>query len=163
MNYEKLKDILMEEVDGDTLLNMVRDCNGWNGSLEEYRFEYNDEDFYDTYFSGEPYKLAMALNSHEANTNDEYIRMDVYGDLVTYTNSEVEQELLSNKEEIIDQFLELLERYNVDKYTISEHIDTLENLEEEYQEYVDEWHETHEEGEPAEFNEWYDMEYNIRA
>ena len=131
MDYLKLKALLMEEVTSEELRDMVNDCNSWNGSLEDYRYAYNDEDFFQTFFSGRLYNLVGAICNGEYNQHDEWVRFDVYNYLVSKSTYEVNDELDSNKEEIIDTFLELLERNQVDKSIIQEYIDKVEEEEEE--------------------------------
>jgi hypothetical protein len=132
MNYEKLKSILMENVEEDDLMEMVSECNSWDGSLEDYRYEYNDEDFFNIFFNSKPYEVARAVSFGSYNYNDEYVRFDVYNNLESFDQFDVERRLRENKEEIIDQYIYLLEQNHVDDGPIYNYLEELgEDVEDE--------------------------------
>lgn len=107
----------------EALGEMVREVNGWNGGLDSYEVHEFDDDFFNTYFEGKPEEAARATHFGEIESwTDEYIRFNGYGNLESLSDYRYEQELLDGKDEIIEQFLELLEEGNVDaEYIIEQH------------------------------------------
>lgn len=163
MNYAKLKQILMDEVEDDKILEMVRACNSWDGSLEEFNYEDNEEEFFNTYFYNKPYDVARAITNGSYDFYDGYLKFDYCDKSITsYSWNDVVQELFSGRETIIDTFINLLEGGGVDEDCIRVYVTKVEELEDEYSTYVEEWNEEHNEGEPSCFDEWYDNEYGGR-
>lgn len=130
MNYEKLKEVLMEQVDEKTLLEMTDEVNGYNGGLDHLRVSYNDEEFFNTYFHNNPMGAVRSVSFGEYNFNDEYVRFNGYGNLVTLDEWQLHRELRESKEDIIDEYLRLLEENSIDDDCISDFISDLEEEEE---------------------------------
>lgn len=134
MNYEKLKEVLMEQVDEKTLLEMTDEVNGYNGALDHLRVSYNDEEFFNTYFYNNPMEAVRSVSFGEYNFNDEYVRFNGYGNLVTLDEYDLFRELRENKEDIIDEYLRLLEENSIDDYYIKDYLSQVEEDEEDEEE-----------------------------
>ena len=101
-----MKQKVLDELSFDTLRQMVVDCNSWNGSLEEYEFYENDEWFFRDFFS-DAWKAVQMVCNGDYNSLDDYVQWD-YDCLNSYSKDEVYDELMKNKEEIFDNWYELL-------------------------------------------------------
>lgn len=130
MNYERLKELIMNGVDEMTLLGMVDYINGYNGYFDNLRVSYNDEDFFNIYFHNNPMEAVRSVSFGEYNFNDEYVRFNGYGNLETLDEYGLYRELRENKEDIIDEYLRLVEANSIDDDCISDFISDLEEEEE---------------------------------
>lgn len=100
----------------DKLMAMVQEVNSWNNGLDFLDIWENDDNFFNTFFSGEPMKVARAIHFGDYNYNDQYVTFDVYQNLVSYTGYEVEEWLKSYEEEIIESYNELVEDGSIEDY-----------------------------------------------
>lgn len=98
------------------LMTMVQEVNSWNNGLDFLDIWENDEDFFNTFFSGEPMEVARAIQYGDYNYNDQYVTFNVYQNLVSYTGYEVEELLTDHKEEIIESYNELVEDGSIEDY-----------------------------------------------
>lgn len=94
---------------------MVRECNSYDGSLEEYCYEVNDEDFFNAYFT-EPMEAVRAAYFGEYRYPDDYVRFNVYGNLKSVSKWDFEQELNDGKDEIVERYAEMLEYNEVSEF-----------------------------------------------
>ena len=120
----------MNEVDEKTLWGMVDEVNGYNGALDHLRVSYNDEEFFNTYFYNNPMEAARSVSFGEYNFNDEYVRFNGYMNLVSLDEWQLNRELRENKEDIIDEYLRLLEENSIDDYYIKDYLSQVEEDEE---------------------------------
>ena len=109
MTREELVKTIVDEITIDELGNILNDINSWDGSFEELRFEPNDEDFFNTYFANRIDEAVRAVCYGDYNYTDEYVRFNAYGNLESFDEWQVENEITSNATEIIERYLELLE------------------------------------------------------
>jgi hypothetical protein len=109
MTREELVKTIVDEITFDELGNILNDINSWDGSFEELRFEPNDEDFFNTYFENRVDEAVRAVCYGEYNYTDEYVRFNAYGNLESFDEWQVENEITSYATEIIERYLELLE------------------------------------------------------
>lgn len=110
MTREELIKTIVDEITIDELGNILNDINSWDGSFEELRFEPNDEDFFNTYFENNVDEAVRAVCYGDYNYTDEYVRFNAYGNLESLDEWQVENEITSNATEIIERYLELLEK-----------------------------------------------------
>lgn len=109
MTREELVKTIVYEITFDELGNILNDINSWDGSFEELRFEPNDEDFFNTYFENRVDEAVRAVCYGKYNYTDEYVRFNTYGNLESFDEWQVENEITSYATEIIERYLELLE------------------------------------------------------
>ena len=70
MLEKKLREYLLNDVEG--LRDVVNEINGWNGNLDWLRFEYNDEEFFELFYSGKKgLEIARAICYGDYNYNDD--------------------------------------------------------------------------------------------
>ena len=110
MQKETLKDLLVEELDTDTLIEMVRNINSWDSSFEDLDYWENDDEFFETFYSGRMLELVRALSFGSYNYMDEYVKINTYGNIVSASKWEFEEEVEGQREEIIERYLELMEK-----------------------------------------------------
>lgn len=102
--------------EADKLMAMVQEVNSWDGTLEYLSMWENDRDFFDTFYSGEPMEVARAVQFGEYNFMDDYVAINDYGNLVSYSDYELEELLEDYKEEIIESYNELVENGSIEDY-----------------------------------------------
>ena len=98
---------MKKEYTFEELMHMVMECSGYDGSLEEYEYDYHDDEFFETYYDGRLDEMARAIYHGNYTYTDEYITINAYGNLETISRYEYEQLLEENKQEIIDTYNEL--------------------------------------------------------
>ena len=96
---EELKEYLLDNE--DKLLDVVQELNSLNCSFEELRFYDNDEYTINELFSS-PYQFAESCANGEYNFNEDYIKFDNCGDVVSYTYREMVNEVRDSIDDIID-------------------------------------------------------------
>ena len=104
---EEIKEYLKDNIEETT--SIIGEINSWNGDLEEYTLNINDECFFESYFEGNPYGVVEALhNNDNYNINDDYVGFDMYGDLVSYDEYEYQELLKDNMDEIVEGLIDNL-------------------------------------------------------
>ena len=123
--YAKIKDYILENC---SLFDLVRDINSYDGRFtDEYDFYENDEEFFDLFYADKPYELARAINYGEYNFMDDYVYINVYGNLYSTNKYEVEKELEDIIEDITDETIDIYNHLDLD-YDLEELIETYEIL-----------------------------------
>ena len=105
---EKLK----EKLTVDDLKEMLLAINSYDNRLDNLDYEENSWDFFSTYYNGNPYEVARAINYGSYNYNDEYVRIDVYGNLESISEYSFNDLVEEYKEEIITEYLDIIEEDN---------------------------------------------------
>jgi hypothetical protein len=80
---QKVRDYLLNNV--DELRQIANELNSWNGCLDHLDVHENDEDFFNTYFDGNPMEAVRAAHYGSYSYNDDYVRFDGYGNLESLT------------------------------------------------------------------------------
>jgi hypothetical protein len=123
----KLRDYLLDNT--DELRQIANELNSWNGCLDHLDVHENDEDFFNTYFDGNPMEAVRAAHYGSYSYNDDYVRFDGYGNLESLTEGDMERELKDNVDDIIDYLQE--HRSHIDlPYDVEEILDEEEEEEE---------------------------------
>lgn len=102
---EKLK----EKLTVDDLKNMVLSINSYDNRLENLEYQENSEDFFSTYYSDKPYEVARAIYYGDYNFNDEYVKINVYGNLESISEWGFEDLIKDYQNEIIEEYLNIIE------------------------------------------------------
>ena len=104
MKKENLvKEYLLENE--DVLISVVQELNSWNGCLDWLEFWENDGYFFDCVFENK-LDVARAIYYGDYNYNDDYVRIDGYGNLVSYTEYEMIEEIKDSIDEIVENLIE---------------------------------------------------------
>lgn len=98
---------LFEQLSTSDLIELVSECNAWNGCMENLQVYGFDEDFFDNFFHNNPMEAARATFYGDVNWYDELIRFNVYGNLESLSEAQYEEELEYCRTEILDNALEL--------------------------------------------------------
>lgn len=85
---------------------LVRELNSWDGSFENLDVHSNDEEFFDMMYEGRPMEAVRAAHYGEYNYNDEFVRINAYGNLESLDEYDYEQEIKDQIEEIADMIVE---------------------------------------------------------
>lgn len=83
-----------------------------NGACDDLLMYENDRDFFETYFGhGNQFELVEMVQrgvvDGSYDTLDDYVKVDMYGDLVSMTEKDYFETLLDNVEEITDNLIEI--------------------------------------------------------
>ena len=91
----------------DVLISVVQELNSWNGCLEYLEFWENDEEFFELFYSGmNGLEIARAIYYGNYRYNDDYVRINAYGNLESYTEYEMIEEMKDSIDEIVDRLIE---------------------------------------------------------
>lgn len=113
---------LCENVSVDMLKEMVSECNGLNNSLEDYRMEIFDEEFFEIFFENPMDAARAVFFGNIQNWNDDYIRFNAYGNLESMSDYEYDRMLEDGLEEIVEVAVEL---YQENHLNLSSEIEEL--------------------------------------
>ena len=86
---EELKNYILENED---LLELVRDINSYDGSLDWLDYQENDEEFFDVYYNN-TLEAVRAVCYGDYNYTNEYVKINAYGNLESCGSYELEEEL----------------------------------------------------------------------
>lgn len=104
----------LNEMTFEELRNLVTELNCWNGLLEHLEMHYNDEEFFETFFSNKPAEAVRAASYGEYNYGDDYVKFNGYGNLVSMNKYEYEDTLTDSLDEIIEALKENIDNIDVD-------------------------------------------------
>lgn len=105
--FESIKNYLLGN--DEELLSIVQDINGYNGSLDHLNFYENDEDFFNAFFSDNPMEVARATFYGNYKYCDQYVRFNGYGNLDSFDDYEIIQEIKYYIDEVVNNLLECWE------------------------------------------------------
>lgn len=103
MKENLVKEYLLENV--EVLIDMVQQLNSWNGCLDWLEFWENDGEFFDCVFENK-LDVARAICYGNYNYNDDWVKFDGYGNLVSYTEYEMIEEIKDSIDEIVENLIE---------------------------------------------------------
>lgn len=101
---ENLKKYLLENV--ETLKDVVRDLNSWDGSLEHLDVHENDEEFFNLFFEGNPAEAVRASYYGDYEYMNDYVRFNGYGNLESLSAYDYETELKDEIDDIVALLIE---------------------------------------------------------
>ena len=124
---------LYELVKGDWMigLGMVNEVNSWDNSLSHLDY-INMEDF-NEYMSHLPaIDLAYRIHFGDFNPCDDYFHFNAWENLVSYSEYELEAEIIDFRYEIVDRFVELYKEGRVDIWSdeVQDILADMEDIEE---------------------------------
>ena len=102
---ENVKNELVNELDSQQLSQLMTAVNNWNGYFEDQMWI--SMDCFDDYLSElTPSEIAsrVAYGNFDPH-HDDYFRFDIYGNLESAAEWDVEREILDSADEIIEQAL----------------------------------------------------------
>ena len=108
---EKIKGFLLGDL--SELKYVVTEINCWNGSLELLEVYENDEYFFEDIFYGRKYDLVEKIINGDYRLEDDYVKFDCYGDIVSLNEWEWEEELEENIDEIIEELIDCYDNLDI--------------------------------------------------
>ena len=97
----------------EQLQEMVREVNGWDGSLEEFGYR-EMEQINELFHSVEPLEILRMAQFGEFNCNDDYFTINAYGNLESTSENDFHGELIDNSKEIVERYNELVESGDIE-------------------------------------------------
>ena len=114
----------------DVLIDMVHELNSWNGCLDWLDFCVNDEDFFECYFENK-IEVARAICYGDYNYTDDYVRFNGYGNLESFNEYNMIEELKDSIDEIVENLIEYKDCICINDGNLEELLDEEEEEEEE--------------------------------
>ena len=108
---EKIKGFLLGDL--SELKYVVTEINCWNGSLELLEVYENDKYFFEDIFYGSRYDLVEKIINGDYRLEDDYVKFDCYGDIVSLNEWEWEEELEENIDEIIEELIDCYDNLDI--------------------------------------------------
>lgn len=90
---------------------LVRAMNSYDGAFEDLDYWENGEDFFQTFYANNIDEAVRAVCYGEYNYNDEYVRINAYGNLESANESDIEDEIGYWAADIIDKLIDGYENY----------------------------------------------------
>lgn len=119
---ERVKEMLLDN--DDLLASVVSDINSWNGALRDLEFWPLDAYELEVFFGNDLMKFAEAICDGHFSSGDDYFKIDdIYGDITTYSEYEMIEELKDNIDDIVEHLFDL---YNHLSLNDSDLIDILD-------------------------------------
>ena len=103
MKENLVKEYLLENE--DVLISVVQELNGWNGCLDWLEFWQNDGYFFDCVFENK-LDVARAICYGDYNYNDDYVKINSLGNVVSYSEDGMIEEMKDDIEEIVENLIE---------------------------------------------------------
>ena len=97
----------MQKLNGYELLEMVREVNSYDGSLDEYCY-YNMDELDELFYGTKPSDILNMVVG-EFNIFHEYFIINVLGHLVSFREYEVYEELEQDQDYILEVYKEIKE------------------------------------------------------
>ena len=108
--------MMIKDFSREDLLLMARDIANYNGMFEEIGYaDDNLNDFLKTYFA-EPIDAIRAWSYGGANYDDDYYRMNIYGNIESLSAEDLLDECECNRDEIVEEYVRLVEKNYIDDY-----------------------------------------------
>lgn len=107
VSLEESKTKIKEKLLGDSALlkNIVRELNCC-GCLEDLEYFYNDEEFFRTFFHNQTMEAVRAVTYGDYRYTDAYVVFNAYGNLESFNEWELIEELKDNIDDIVSELIE---------------------------------------------------------
>ena len=93
MKENLVKEYLLENE--DVLISIVQELNSWNGCLDWIEFFENDGDFFESFFENK-LDAVRATFYGDYKFNDDYVRFNGYGNLESFSEYDMIEEIVEN-------------------------------------------------------------------
>ena len=107
---EKIKEYLLNNM--ETTKDVVSQLNGWNSCLDYLEYWNNDDEFFDLFYN-KPMEAVRACCYGDYNYCDDYVSIDVYGNLKSCSEWDLQDELKSNIDDIVDNLEEEIDNIDI--------------------------------------------------
>lgn len=91
----------------EELMEMVQDINSWDGSMEHLQVYDNDGVTLEMIFGGSVEEALRASSYGSYDYLDAFVRLDVYGNLETFTSFDYADMIIEEEQEIRERYAEL--------------------------------------------------------
>ena len=117
MLRKELKAYLLDDM--GVLVDIVDELIGYGNCLSNLDYWENDEYFFDCNFENK-LELARAICYGNYNYNDDYVKINSLGNVVSYSEDEMVEELKNNIEDIVKKLIEYHNEIAIDDEGILE-------------------------------------------
>ena len=108
--------MLKKDFTNEQLLIMAREVSGYNGMFEEIGYCYDDlDEFLEIYFTKSS-DAIRAWHYGDANYMDDYFRINAYGNIESLSEYELLNECEDNRDDIVEEYVRLVQENNIDDY-----------------------------------------------
>lgn len=98
------------------LVKMAQEINQANGDFDNYLVYENDEEFFNMFFSNDPYKAVRGAFYGTYNPSEPFVRFDGYENLESFESWKIEDEAGGESESISSTYLDLLDTNSVEEF-----------------------------------------------
>lgn len=105
---ENVKEYLLNNM--EELKELVNDINLYDGSFDNLEVYENDDEFFNVFYNNNPAEAVRACYYGEYKYCDDFVKINVYGNVDSCTKWEYEEELQANVDDVID-YLENSEEF----------------------------------------------------
>ena len=118
-NKEEVKEYLLNNI--EVLKDIVKELNGYSGELEQLDYYNNDEEFFNIFYNNNVVEAVRACCYGDYNFMDDYVIINAYGNLTSCNEWQLQDELRS----YIDEIMDVLEEYKNNIYIYDEKLEKL--------------------------------------
>lgn len=101
---EKIIEILLN--DDELLKEVVRELNSYSGCLDWLDYYENDDEFFNIFFQNNIISAVRAVSYGDYNYMDEFVRINVYGNLESCSEYEMIEEMKSYIDDIVSNLID---------------------------------------------------------
>ena len=101
---EKIIEILLN--DDELLKEVVRELNSYSGCLDWLDYYENDDEFFNIFFQNNIISAVRAVSYGNYNYMDEFVRINVYGNLESCCEYEMIEEMKSYIDDIVSNLID---------------------------------------------------------
>ena len=109
--YTNIKNNLLNNI--NVIGEIVIEINSLDNSIEFLEYYENNEEFFNTYFYNNPMEAVRSSFFGSYDYSDEYVKFDVYGNLTSANNHEIEAEYKDYIDDIVNSLLEHYEEIDI--------------------------------------------------
>lgn len=101
---EKIIEILLN--DDELLKEVVRELNSYSGCLDWLDYYENDDEFFNIFFQNNVMSAVRAVSYGDYNYMDDFVRINVYGNLESCCEYEMIEEMKSYIDDIVSNLID---------------------------------------------------------
>ena len=115
---EKIIEILLN--DDELLKEVVRELNSYSGCLDWLDYYENDDEFFNIFFQNNIISAVRAVSYGNYNYMDEFVRINVYGNLESCCEYEMIEEMKSYIDDIVSNLIDYKDDIYISNYDLKE-------------------------------------------
>ena len=107
LNREYIMEFFSQDNNFEECYRIISELNSYDGSLEHLDYYHNDEEFFSIFYGSNVMEVVRALCHGVYSYDDDFVKIDAYGNLESACPTEIMTLYDLYKDEIADKILEL--------------------------------------------------------